>query len=614
MKPKTVLLVAGSAGFSTRDVWEGYREGLAECGVQVIPYATFSLLRMLSQDAVGNDIIGKAHDIRNSIDAVVFIDGLFFRGERQWVPLTLRKSGILTAVVKTDDPYAPIADVNHLYDVVCTNELASRGDNDVYLPTATLTPPSSSNWQTPEDESSDIVFVGTLFEDRVPMMRELAEHCGDRNLRLRMAGNFPVDAARFKRMVSVNLTHGTVRPRDKWRMYASSKLVINLFRESADAVSPSPRVFEVTAMGGPALLTGPRRDEVSRIFGETVYHFDDPAELRSQIDAAISDPEERTRRVRRAQEITQTGHTYRHRSADLLTALARAGGERSRPRVSAGAHSDEQAKHETNLCPTENRTAWIIGCGRSGSTWLCEMLDSVPGVHGWHEPYFGRLVQHLSQRPGERKRPTAFYFDGNGNAGLRAVRRAFYEVALDRYPGLGDQALIVKEVNTPELYQLIEELFPSAGLIWLIRDPFDVLDSYIDMRKPGSWNSTDGPSPADVPEHFAKRILDNMQRAAEAYEGFANDRKLIIRYEEMLDDPIPSLRSACDLVRAPSDETTLREVAQRHAFNSYDDTGPGAFRRYGQSGIWQRSGNFDEEVVATASSILGDLRARLGYT
>ena len=90
---------------------------------------------MLSHEAVGNDIIGKAHDVRHSVDAVVFIDGLFFRGEREWVPLSLRKSGMPTAVVKTDDPYAPITNAHHLYDVVLSNELAGLGEHELYLPT-----------------------------------------------------------------------------------------------------------------------------------------------------------------------------------------------------------------------------------------------------------------------------------------------------------------------------------------------------------------------------------------------------------------------------------------------------------------------------------------------
>ena len=40
------------------------------------------MLSLLSEEAACSDIIGKALDIRNAFDAVVFIDGLFFRNAR----------------------------------------------------------------------------------------------------------------------------------------------------------------------------------------------------------------------------------------------------------------------------------------------------------------------------------------------------------------------------------------------------------------------------------------------------------------------------------------------------------------------------------------------------
>tara|TARA_R110002049_G_scaffold4601_5_gene32027 strand:- start:47937 stop:49814 length:1878 start_codon:yes stop_codon:yes gene_type:complete len=604
MKPRTILLVAGAAGFSTRDVWEGYRHGLSELGIQVVPYATFSLLRMLSHDAVGNDIIGKAHDIRNGIDAVVFVDGLFFRGERRWVPETLRRSGIPTAVIKTDDPYAQIDDVNHLYDHVFTNELASRSANDVYLPTATLPPPETV---ADTSETSDLVFIGTLFEDRVAMMQHLADHCAARNLKLRLAGNFPTGAARLKRCPAVKLTHQTVRPDEKWRMYAASKIVVNLFRESSDAVSPNPRVFEVTSMGGPALLSGPRRDEVTRTFGDSIYYFDDVNEMKSQVDLAIADVEERRRRVSRAKEITLAGHLYRHRCQTLLSHLGRAAAN------GPAAATNVAVRQKTHGPGNESRLGWIIGCGRTGSTWLCEMLDAVPGIDGWHEPYFGRLLQHLSSRPEERRRPSAFFFEGYQQAGLQAVRRAFYDVALARYPGWTKQSLVVKEVNTPELFPLIEEIFPAAAMIMLVRDPLDVLDSYIDMRKPGSWNRASDPSPSDAPEHLARHIEGSMTAAADAFDRFPDDRKLQLRYEEMLNDPVGALRACCSLLGNEVNDATLKNISEQFCFDSHEDTGQGAFRRFGEAGIWQRSGNFDDSVSEMANSILGTLRTRLRY-
>ncbi len=606
MRPKTVLLVAGAAGFSTRDVWEGYREGLTQCGVQVIPYATFSMLRVLSPEAVGNDIVGKAHDVRNGVDAVVFVDGMHFCGERSWVPLTLRKSNLVTAVIKTDDPYSPITDAHQLYDLVCTNERSQKPDDEAYLPTATLDPPEQSGLIGKQTES-DLVFVGTLFEDRVPMMLRIAEHCARRGLTFRIAGNIPVDASKFKRLSSVDFSSGTVRPDAKWQLYAASKLVVNLFRAADQAISPSPRVFEVTALGGPALLTGPRRDEVTEIFGESVYHFDDADEMCDQVDAAINDSVERKRRVAEAKTITDAMHLYRHRSEDLLRLLARAAANKTSLRVTADAAARADAA-------AEQRLAWVIGCGRTGSTWLCEMLDALPQMRGWHEPYFGRLVQHLAQRPSERKRPSAFFFDGNGKAGLQAIRRAFYQVARDRYPGLGKETLVVKEVNTPELFAMIEELFPLSRLIFLVRDPFDILDSYLDMRQPDSWNRCSGDRLSADPGQLAKHVASALGNASDAFDAFENSQTLLVRYESMVDDTAAELSRICSFLNADQPAEELDRVVNRFRFDRHTDTGPGAFRRHGRPGIWRQSPHFSGEVRDIAGEVLGQWRQRFGYT
>ncbi|WP_182865577.1 glycosyltransferase family protein [Rhodopirellula sp. JC639] len=618
MTPKTVLLVAGSAGFSTRDVWEGYRAGLAQCGVNVIPYATFSMLRVLSHEAVGNDIIGKAHDVRNGVDAVVFIDGMHFSGERAWVPATLRDSNILTAVIKTDDPYCPIADTQRLYHLVCTNELYQKPDAEAYLPTATLAAPEISSL-VGQDPESDIVFIGTLFEDRVATMLKLAEHCERRGLRFRMAGNFPADTTQFKRIPAVDFSSGTVRPDAKWRMYAASRLVLNLFRAADQAVSPSPRVFEVTALGGPALLTGVRRDEVTRIFGDSVYHFDDADELCQQVDRALANDADRRSRVAQAKAITDQAHLYRHRSETLLKLLARQRARQTTLRVTSATPDAADSPDESGatIQPgriAEERLAWLIGCGRTGSTWLCEMLDALPEMRGWHEPYFGRLVQHLADRPDERKRPTAFFFDGNGKAGLRAIRAAFYEVARERYPGFGVETLVVKEVNTPELFAMVEELFPLSRMLFLVRDPFDVLDSYIDMRQPGSWNRASHDRASSDPKHLAAHIAGAFGRAADAFDAFEPSQKLRVRYESMIDDTAGELVRIASFLGTPANVDAIDRVVDRFRFDRHKDTGPGAFRRHGRPGVWRDSPHFTRQVREIAESILGELRDRFGYT
>ena len=90
----SVLLVSGSANFSTRDVWDGYRHALEMCGVRVIPYPTFSFLKVLSVDTVCSDVLGTALDTANRIDCVIFVDGLYFRGKRARIPQSIRRFGI----------------------------------------------------------------------------------------------------------------------------------------------------------------------------------------------------------------------------------------------------------------------------------------------------------------------------------------------------------------------------------------------------------------------------------------------------------------------------------------------------------------------------------------
>lgn len=123
MAVSRILHVSGSANFSTRDVWDGYRIGLEMCGIPVIPYPAFSFLKVLSPEAVCNDIIGTALDVSNGIDCVVFVDGLYFRGKRGRVPSSIRKAGVPTVLIGTDDPYEQIGNADSFYTYRFTNEI-----------------------------------------------------------------------------------------------------------------------------------------------------------------------------------------------------------------------------------------------------------------------------------------------------------------------------------------------------------------------------------------------------------------------------------------------------------------------------------------------------------
>jgi hypothetical protein len=265
----------------------------------------------------------------------------------------------------------------------------------------------------------------------------------------------------------------------------------------------------------------------------------------------------------------------------------------------------------------EERIGWIIGSGRSGSTWLAEMLGELPRIRKWHEPYFGRLLKHVHDRPEELERQSSFYARRHQRVWLDGLRRMFFEMVRDRYPQFGRHALVVKEVNTPEVYDWLQVLFPTSPLIWLVRDPFDVLDSYLDLQKPGSWNQRFGdsanPLHPDNVRRTAVHIRESTLQALQAYERAPLERRLRISYEELLSDPVPALRAIGELVGVTVDPEAAAAAVDRQRFDRHKTTGTLQFRRRGQAGGWQDSENFTAEVRGVAEQELGVLRGRLGY-
>ncbi len=597
MAVASVLLVSGSANFSTRDVWDGYRLALEASGVRVIPYPTFSFIKVLSVDSVCNDILGTALDVENNIDCVIFVDGLYFKGKRARVPLSIRRAGIPTVLISTDDPYESLPNIESLYTYRFTNEIRCATEGAVYLPTATLPLPAVPRSQHPR---YDVSFLGTVFADRLPLLLRVAEFCEANQRRFLVAGNILEDADAFDRFACTDVRKRMIDTVEKWEIYLQSRLTINLFRHTdLPADSPSPRVFEVTALGQAALVSGPRRCEVTRIYGDSIYHFDDAESAISQIQAALADDADRLARVARAREITQAEHLYEHRAAALVSELRQAEQDRSVARLA------------------EDRIAWIIGCGRSGSTWLAEMLGDLPRIRRWHEPYFGRFFKHLHERPDDLERQSSFFSRRHQKIWLEGLRELFFKMVQDRYPQFGRHALVIKEVNTPELYPWLRALFPTGRMILLIRDPFDVLDSYLDLQRPGSWNERFGDPEAPLSEanvrRTAEHIRSTLSLAVQAYEEFPLDQRLQVSYEDLLRDAAAHLIACGNLISENVDPDRASEVAEKHQFQKYKKTGTLEFRRRGQAGGWKTSENFTEEVRLLAQEILGPLRGRLGY-
>lgn len=319
----------------------------------------------------------------------------------------------------------------------------------------------------------------------------------------------------------------------------------------------------------------------------------------------------------------------------------------------------------------DDRLIWILGSSRSGSTWLLRMLGELPGAVIVDDPHLGHHLGVWRPIPlawagtGEppdlstlteikRHKPDYFFSERYRDDWLPALRdlvvARFDAQARDLAAGRGiDTPLVIVKEPGSQAADLITSMFPGSGLIFLLRDGRDVVDSWLDAYRPGSWALAEGAYPVPDEQRIAfirwqsSVWLYRTEAVQRAYARHDPSRSVLVRYEELRREPAAGLERMCRRFGIPASREELDRIAARHLFANAPRAERGEGRtvairftpsdawrtdlfrhaggakrictgrtmRFAEPGRWRR--NLSEREEAAMLEVIGDKLEELGY-
>jgi hypothetical protein len=242
---------------------------------------------------------------------------------------------------------------------------------------------------------------------------------------------------------------------------------------------------------------------------------------------------------------------------------------------------------------------WIFGTGRSGSTWLGAMMGSQDGCAMWNEPLVGNLFGNFYYfRMGDRKMGKhSILGEHYKEAWLGPMRDLVLGGGAARFPEVVERGyLIIKEPNGSIGAPLLMEALPESSMIFLIRDPRDVVASSMDARSEGSWLSgrredqgrTSKSNPNSYARTRANSYVQQIEKTSQAYSAHGG-RKVMVRYEDLRADTLGTMKRIYATLHIPVNEGELVRAVEKHSWENIPakKKGGGKFYRKATPGSWQ---------------------------
>ncbi len=236
-----------------------------------------------------------------------------------------------------------------------------------------------------------------------------------------------------------------------------------------------------------------------------------------------------------------------------------------------------------------HRNLLAIGQPKSGSTWLFRMLASVPG-------YLPRVPSTVKIWSNHDLRRDEFIPAPVG-----------YTVSKVHTSPTDENLAIIRATERP--------------YVVLIRDPRDLAVSwayYVVQALKAPFPDEVRALPIDERiAYYIENVLPRTSRwAVDWSRRLDSTRGLLIRYEELLADPVARMTTVFAHFELGLGPELVQRIVERHAFRRATGRAPGeadpaSFNRKGIAGDWRN--HFTDAHVAAFERVAGDAMRELGY-
>jgi hypothetical protein len=219
---------------------------------------------------------------------------------------------------------------------------------------------------------------------------------------------------------------------------------------------------------------------------------------------------------------------------------------------------------------------------RSGSTWLGEILNSSPDVKYYFQPLFSYKFKDFLDESSLKEEVDRFYSMLNDTDDVFVCQQSQREAGTLPCVKKSDLTthVVYKEVRYHHILENLLRVDEDIKLILLVRDPIEVMNSWINAPKEfdKNWDAEKELVTAELKNEGRKENfygLDAWVQTTRLFEHLAkryNKRVLLINYSILKSSPLHTVESIlefCDLELTDTTYSFLSESSEKKVSDTY---------------------------------------------